>query len=140
MLIEDGKIIEDGLRKVRYDVNDLLEEMRSAGYFNIDSIAYAIMETSGRVSFLPKDSDSPVTKKDMNLKILPSCLVSNVVIDGKVMENNLKAINKDVNWLMHEFSVLGFNVDDILLATVDSNYKLMVYEKGVKSIYDTVLE
>ena len=140
MLIEDGKIIEDGLKKVRFDINDLMEEMRNAGYFDISSIAYAIMETSGRVSFLPKDDSMPITKKDMDLKIVPSSLVCNAIIDGNIMINNLRAINKDREWMMHELKVMGKKLDDILLATVDSNYKVSLYEKGIKSKYDTIFE
>lgn len=140
MLIEDGKIIEDGLKKVRFDINDLMEEMRNAGYFDISSIAYAIMETSGRVSFLPKDDSMPITKKDMDLKIVPSSLVCNAIIDGNIMINNLRAINKDREWMMHELKVMGKKLDDILLATVDSNYKVSIYEKGIKSKYDTIFE
>lgn len=140
MLIEDGKIIEDGLKKVRFDINDLMEEMRNAGYFDISSIAYAIMETSGRVSFLPKDDSMPITKKDMDLKIVPSSLVCNAIIDGNIMINNLRAINKDREWMVHELKVMGKKLDDILLATVDSNYKVSIYEKGIKSKYDTIFE
>lgn len=140
MLIEDGKIIEDGLKKVRFDINDLMEEMRNAGYFDISSIAYAIMETSGRVSFLPKDDSMPITKKDMDLKIVPSSLVCNAIIDGNIMINNLRAINKDREWMMHELKVMSKKLDDILLATVDSNYKVSIYEKGIKSKYDTIFE
>ena len=140
MLIEDGKIIEDGLKKVRFDINDLMEEMRNAGYFDISSIAYAIMETSGRGSFLPKDDSMPITKKDMDLKIVPSSLVCNAIIDGNIMINNLRAINKDREWMVHELKVMGKKLDDILLATVDSNYKVSIYEKGIKSKYDTIFE
>lgn len=141
MIIEDGKIIEEGLKKVKFDINDLMEEMRGAGYFNVDEVAYAVMETNGKLSFLPKDDNKPVTKKDMNLKIIPSNLVANVVIDGKVMVNNLKALNKDEKWLYHELKVLGYNdLDEIILVTLDINDKVMIYKKGEKSKYDTIFE
>ena len=141
MIIEDGKIIEEGLKKVKFDINDLMEEMMGAGYFNVDEVAYAVMETNGKLSFLPKDDNKPVTKKDMNLKIIPSNLVANVVIDGKVMVNNLKALNKDEKWLYHELKVLGYNdLDEIILVTLDINDKVMIYKKGEKSKYDTIFE
>ena len=65
MIVENGKIIEKGLEKAKFDINDLLEEARNAGYFNLEEIEYAIMESNGRISFLPSDKDKPVTKKDM---------------------------------------------------------------------------
>ena len=141
IIIENGKIIEEGLKKVKFDINDLMEELRGAGYFNIDEVAYAVMETNGKISFLPKDGDKPVTKKDMDLKIIPSSLVANIIIDGKIMMNNLKAMNKDEKWLSHELKVLGYkDLDEILLATLDSNDKIMVYKKGISAKYDTIFE
>lgn len=141
IIIENGKIIEEGLKKVKFDINDLMEELRGAGYFNIDEVAYAVMETNGKISFLPKDGDKPVTKKDMDLKIIPSSLVANIIIDGKIMMNNLKVMNKDEKWLSHELKVLGYkDIDEILLATLDSNDKIMVYKKGISAKYDTIFE
>ena len=141
IIIENGKIIEEGLKKVKFDINDLMEELRGAGYFNIDEVAYAVMETNGKISFLPKDEEKPVTKKDMDLKIIPSSLVANIIIDGKIMMNNLKAMNKDEKWLSHELKVLGYkDLDEILLATLDSNDKIMVYKKGISDKYDTIFE
>ena len=141
IIIENGKIIEEGLKKVKFDINDLMEELRGAGYFNIDEVAYAVMETNGKISFLPKDEEKPVTKKDMDLKIIPSSLVANIIIDGKIMMNNLKAMNKDEKWLSHEHKVLGYkDIDEILLATLDSNDKIMVYKKGISAKYDTIFE
>ena len=141
IIIENGKIIEEGLKKVKFDINDLMEELRGAGYFNIDEVAYAVMETNGKISFLPKDEAKPVTKKDMDLKIIPSSLVANIIIDGKIMMNNLKAMNKDEKWLSHELKVLGYkDLDEILLATLDSNDKIIVYKKGISAKYDTIFE
>lgn len=141
IIIENGKIIEEGLKKVKFDINDLMEELRGAGYFNIDEVAYAVMETNGKISFLPKDEEKPVTKKDMDLKIIPSSLVANIIIDGKIMMNNLKVMNKDEKWLSHELKVLGYkDIDEILLATLDSNDKIMVYKKGISAKYDTIFE
>lgn len=141
IIMENGKIIEEGLKKVKFDINDLMEELRGAGYFNIDEVAYAVMETNGKISFLPKDEEKPVTKKDMDLKIIPSSLVANIIIDGKIMMNNLKAMNKDEKWLSHELKVLGYkDLDEILLATLDSNDKIMVYKKGISAKYDTIFE
>ena len=141
IIIENGKIIEEGLKKVKFDINDLMEELRGAGYFNIDEVAYAVMETNGKISFLPKDEEKLVTKKDMDLKIIPSSLVANIIIDGKIMMNNLKAMNKDEKWLSHELKVLGYkDLDEILLATLDSNDKIMVYKKGISAKYDTIFE
>ena len=141
VLVEKGKIIESGLKKSKIDVNDLLMVARENGYFNLDEIDYALMEVNGNISFLPKEKDKPVTKKDMKIKCSNEGLTVNAIIDSKYMANNMKAINKDKEWLDHELKVNGYdNYDNILLATIDNNYKVTIYEKNVKPDKNTVLE
>lgn len=141
VLVEKGKIIESGLKKSKIDVNDLLMEARENGYFNLDEIDYALMEVNGNISFLPKEKEKPVTKRDMKIKCSNEGLTVNAIIDSKFMVNNMKAINKDKEWLDHELKVIGYdNYDNILLATIDNNYKVTIYEKNVKPDKNTVLE
>ena len=141
VLVEKGKIIESGLKKSKIDVNDLLMEARENGYFNLDEIDYALMEVNGNISFLPKEKEKPVTKKDIKIKCSNEGLTVNAIIDSKYMVNNMKAINKDKEWLDHELKVNGYdNYDNILLATIDNNYKVTIYEKNVKPDKNTVLE
>jgi uncharacterized membrane protein YcaP (DUF421 family) len=141
VLVEKGKIIESGLKKSKIDVNDLLMVARENGYFNLDEIDYALMEVNGNISFLPKENDKPVTKRDMKIKCNSEGLTVNAIIDSKYMVNNMKAINKDKEWLDHELKVNGYdNYDNILLATIDNNYKVTIYEKNVKPDKNTVLE
>lgn len=141
VLVEKGKIIESGLKKSKIDVNDLLMVARENGYFNLDEIDYALMEVNGNISFLPKEKEKPVTKKDMKIKCNNEGLTVNAIIDSKYMVNNMKAINKDKEWLDHELKVNGYdNYDNILLATIDNNYKVTIYEKNVKPDKNTVLE
>lgn len=141
VLVEKGKIIESGLKKSKIDVNDLLMEARENGYFNLDEIDYALMEVNGNISFLPKEKEKPMTKRDMKIKCSNEGLTVNAIIDSKYMVNNMKAINKDKEWLDHELKVNGYdNYDNILLATIDNNYKVTIYEKNVKPDKNTVLE
>ena len=141
VLVENGKIIESGLKKSKIDVNDLLMEARENGYFNLDEIDYALMEVNGNISFLPKEKEKPATKRDMKIKCSNEGLTVNAIIDGKYMVNNMTAINKDKEWLDHELKVKGYNsYDNILLATIDNNYKVTIYEKNVKPNKNTVLE
>ena len=141
VLVEKGKIIESGLKKSKIDVNDLLMVARENGYFNLDEIDYALMEVNGNISFLPKEKEKPVTKKDMKIKCNNEGLTVNAIIDSKYMANNMKAINKDKEWLDHELKVNGYdNYDNILLAMINNNYKVTIYEKNVKPDKNTVLE
>lgn len=131
MIIQNGKILIDNMRKVKIDINDLLEECRTEGYFDISQIEYALMEANGHISILPKGENLPVTIKDMNLKVQKQGLCANLVIDGKIMNENLKNVHKDEDWLRKELKIKGYKeLDNILLATLDINEKLVIYEKN----------
>ena len=141
ILMEKGKIIEGGLRKNKLNLNELQEEARSCGYFDLSEIDCAVMESTGKVSFLPKEENKPVTKKDMDIKCNKDGLVANIIIDEEIMITNLKVMNKTEKWLKQQLKVLGYDgPKGILLATLDNNDKLIIYKKGVKSEKSTVLE
>ena len=131
MIIQDGKILEKNLRKVKFDINDMLEEVREAGYFDLSQIKYAVMEVNGTLSILPYAEYRPLTPRDMKIKVPKEGLCANVIIDSKIMHNNLKSINKDEKWLNKNLKSKGYNdISKILLATVDINDKLDVYENN----------
>lgn len=141
IIMENGKIIESGLKKCKLDINDFLAEARTKGYFDLNEVDTAIMEINGSISFLPKEKDKPSSKSDVNAKLDNNGMPANVIIDSKYMKNNLKAIGKDEKWLKHELKVLGYkNYDDILLATCDNNDKVIIYKKNVSPTKNTILE
>lgn len=137
ILIEKGLIYKKNLRKCKLELNDVLTLARNQGYFNIADIEYAIMENNGKVSFLQKSSARPVTCSDMNIITQPDSLVCNVIIDGKVMPQNLRHSGKDNAWLDQQLKAQGYNdYKDIMLATIDGNDNLCVY-KAVNEENDT---
>jgi len=141
ILIQNGKLIEKNLKKVKFDVNELLEECRVNGYFDLTQIEYALMEANGKLSILPKGEYNPVTIKDMKLKANKQDLVANIVIDSRIMHNNLKNMKKDIVWLEQELKIKGYKtLDNILLATLDNNDKLVVYERNNHDKIHNVLE
>lgn len=141
ILIEKGNLIESGLKKSKIDVNDLLTEARSQGYFKLEDIEYAIMETNGKISFMLANKNTPITKKDMLDKINKESLVANVIIDSKLLDKNLKEMNKDKKWLDNALKVQGYNnYNNIMLATLDINDKVVVYKKNIKSKKSSILE
>lgn len=131
IIIQDGKIIKKNLKKVRFDINDMLEEVREAGYFDLSQVQYAVMEANGTLSILPYPEYRPLTPKDMSIKVDKEGLCSNVIIDSKIMHNNLKNINKDEKWLNNKLKARGYSdISKILLATVDINNNLTIYENN----------
>lgn len=99
ILIERGTIIEDELRRIRYNINDLLEQLRLKNFSNVEDVNYAILETSGQLSVIPKEEKMPVTLKDMNLKAKTQHLPVTVIIDGRIISDNLYKIGLSNNWL-----------------------------------------
>lgn len=97
ILMENGKIIESGLKKSKLDINDFLAEARTQGYFDLNEIDTAIMEINGSISFLLKEKDKPSNKSDVNAKLSNSGIPANVIIDSNYMENNMEAMGKDRN-------------------------------------------
>lgn len=141
IIIQNGAFVLKNLKKIKFDMNDFLETARNAGYFDVSQIKYAIMEADGKISFLPKEEYLPVTNKDMNLKPSNQGLCANVIIDGKIMKKNLENINKDESWLIKNLKVKGYNdLKDILLATIDVNEKLVVFNKKDVSDVKNILE
>ena len=130
ILIDNGKILKNSLRKEGIDINDLQEEARQSGYFDLSKINYAILETTGKISFLPYIKEEPVTKKDMKIKAINESLCANIIIDGIILENNLINMKKDESWLNKELKKNGYkDYKNIMLLTLDNNEKIMIYPK-----------
>lgn len=134
ILIDKGKIIEKNMYKEGIDINDLQESARQNGYFNLNKINYAILEVNGNISFMPKSENEVVTKKDIKLKTKEEGLVSNIIIDSTLLEDNLNNINKNKTWLDKELKKKGYkNYNNILLLTIDNNYNIVIYDKNIDS-------
>lgn len=131
IIIQNGKFVYRNLKKIKLDINDFLKTARIAGYFDVTKIKYAIMEANGSVSFLLNDGDNPLTVNDAGITPKKMGLQINVIIDGRIMKNNLASINHDEAWLLKQLKVFGIkDYDKVLLATVDSKTdKLSVYQK-----------
>ncbi len=141
IIIENGKLIEKALKKVKLDMNDLLEECRVAGYFDLSQIESAVMEVNGNLSILPKVDYRPVTVGDMKLKVEPESLCANVIIDGKLMPNNLEAMKKTEPWLQKQLQKQGYySYEDLLLVTLDKNDQVKVYERNKEKEIIKILE
>lgn len=137
IIIQNGKILEENMKKVKLDINDMLEEVRSNGYFDLSQVEYAIMETNGKLSVLPKSNYRPITPNDMNIKVNKEGLCANIIIDGKIMYNNLSYVNKSKQWLLSQLKHQHQgDISKILLATLDINDNLVIYlrNKDEKSL------
>ena len=131
IIIQDGKLIRKNMKKVRLDMNNLLEEARIKGYFDISQIQYGVMEANGEMSFLPYAEYQPLTPKVMNQKVTRNFLTGNVIIDGKIMKQNLKKFGKEESWLKKQLQDKGIsNMKEIFLATLDETGKLTLFREN----------
>ena len=128
-LIVNGKINKENMAKNKITINILQTEARLMGYFNLDEINTAILEPSGMISFEPKEKEKPATKKDMGVSSKDKGLVYNLIIDGKILEDNLKHVKKTEKWLKQQLKVQGKKLEEILLLTIDSEEKINIYSK-----------
>lgn len=117
VLISDGEIDYVNLKKSKLDVNALLGMCRVAGYFDIDDVAYAVFETGGELSILPRSDRRPATTGELNVKTDKARLVLPFVIDGIVFDDALKRAGKSREWLLKKLR--DEDVKRVLLACYD---------------------
>lgn len=131
IMIYNGKIIESALKKNNFDINDLVLNCRNKGYFNLEEIAFAILESNGQLSIMPKSQNAPLTPKDMAIPTEQSALEYNLIIDGVILEKNLKSYGKDEQWINAQLKSQGVkSARQVLLATGDNNNNLRIYLKS----------
>ncbi|MFL6558122.1 MAG: YetF domain-containing protein [Bacillus sp. (in: firmicutes)] len=127
VVIRKGQISYLSLKKLRLDINQLQSLIRQQGYFSIQEVEYAIMETNGKVSVLPKsDYDTP-KKGDLNLPSMSVILPVTIIIDGEVIYDNLKDAGFDETWLKDQLAMQNItNHKDVLYAEWLQNQPLYV--------------
>jgi uncharacterized membrane protein YcaP (DUF421 family) len=128
ILIQNGKIVKENLKKTKFTINKLLEECRIKDVFDITEVEFAILETNGQISIQKKSQHQPATPKDMNIPTSYKGLCLNVIIDGQIIEEHLEMANHDINWILDELKKK--NVPDIrkvLLAYFDSCDQFIVH-------------
>lgn len=130
-VIYDGKINYKQLKRSKIDVNDLLSMLREKGFFDIEDVAYAIFETSGQLSVLPKGNQRPVVAEDIDTTITQAELTNVLVVDGEISYSGLSEVNQNEGWLLDKLKIKSKEeLDNILLATYDSqNDKVNVHTK-----------
>lgn len=107
IVIMKGKIMENVLRKMKFRASDIMVMLRNQGVFNLNEVDYAIIETNGNLSVLKKPEYLPLTPKDMNIKVKPTGISTELVYDGILIEENLKEMNKDKKWLLNQLKKHG---------------------------------
>jgi len=129
ILIYRGKIDERVLKKEKFTINELQERLREKDIFNLKDIEYAILETSGQITVIQKSDKRNLTPRDLNIKTEYEGIPYDLVIDGKVMYDNLKKLGKDYNWLIQELKKFKTKPKDTLIATVNGKGEIFCQAK-----------
>ncbi len=133
ILIEKGKINQDELTRLRYNITDLLEQLRLKNMPNIADVEYAILETSGKLSIIPKSLKRPVNPEDLDLDIPYEGLPITLIVDGVLKETNLSRLNLTQEWLRYELNKNGLqDWKQVFLASIDSSGRLYLQPKSKK--------
>ena len=132
ILIYRGKINEKALKKERFTINELQERLRGSDVFNLGDVEYAILETSGEITVIQKPEKRTPTPEDFNMTPEYEGIPYDLVIDGKIMYKNLKAIGKNYEWLKKQLQKFNIQPEQALVVTLDGKGQIFCQKKEEK--------
>lgn len=131
VVIENGKIISENLKTTRLRLDNLLMLLRENDAFSIADVEYAVLETDGKLSVLKKSQKQPVTPSDLNISTAYIGLSIDIIMDGKVMEENLRGANLDKAWLLQKLKAQNYRcVEDVFYAGLDTSGNLHISSRN----------
>ena len=136
ILYDNGTLFKENFKKAKIDLNEFLSQSRTNGYFNLSDIKTALLEQNGKISFLPYSDKRPANASDFNIKPNEEGISTNLILDGKIMVENLKELKLDKVWLNETLQKQGITkIDNIFLATYNVDGNLSVYlTNNVKNV------
>jgi len=129
ILIYRGKIDEEVLKKERFTINELQERLRGNNIVNIGDVEYAILETSGQVTVIQKPNKRMTIPEDFGIEPEYEGIPYDLVVDGKIMYDNLKLIQKNAEWLKKQVNKFGFEPEEALIVTLDGKGQIFCQKK-----------
>ena len=131
VLIREGHVLQDEMRRTRFTVDELIEDLRQQGVVDLSTVEYAVLETNGQLSVLLYPEHQPLTPKTaQNKKLRSSGLPTVIISDGRLLENNLRRLGLDQTWLRRRLAENGLpSVAAVFLMQVDQNHQLYYIKK-----------
>lgn len=130
IVIENGLIIEETMQRLRYDIDELNSHLRQQGILDPAEVQYAILETTGDLSVIKKSDYQPVTRQDLNLQKPDPAFPVEIIMDGIMIEHNLRKKNLSRRWLEQELTSIGIaDVSEVTYAVIDSKGQLFINQK-----------
>src|SRR5690625_1358836 len=126
IIIKEGKIMEDNMKKERFTTEDLLYHLRSQKIFEVGDVEFALLEPTGELTVLPKTDQTPVTAKNLNIKTPAKREPQTVIMDGNMMLEPLATLSLNPKWLKTELEKMNVTIENVFLGQVDSDGQLTV--------------
>ena len=128
IVMDNGKLYRENLKKAKLNLSEFMVMCRQQGYFDLAGIQTAIYEYSGTLTILPASTKRPVTPEDMSLAPEQEFLFTEVIMDGRILDENLKRMGLDDVWLKKQLSQQNYSSEkEVFLALCDKNKNLSVY-------------
>ncbi|MCM0648349.1 DUF421 domain-containing protein [Clostridium swellfunianum] len=133
-VVDNGIIVEDNMKKIRLTVNELMMKLREKNAFSLSDVEFAIMETDGQLSVLPKPEKKPLTPYDMKVQATSTGLERDIIIDGQLLKENLISTGLDERWLELQLKTHNiYTASEVFYAGMDNNKKLYISKKNAGS-------
>lgn len=130
VLIANGVINQEEMRRLRFTIDDLMEELRLCGFMSVGEVAWAVLETNGKLSVFPTSENKPVTAGMMKLSPADGGLPETVITDGTVLQDSLKKTGHNGMWLQKQLNGVKLTIDKVFLMTVDTQGKTVIIPKA----------
>lgn len=128
ILMDHGKLYRENFKKAKLDLSEFMVMCRQQGYFDLNDIQTAVFEFNGKLSILPVSYKRPANPQDLNLSPAPASIQAEVIMDGRVLGENLKRMGLDDNWLRKQLTAQGYKKpQEVFLALCDNNHQLTVF-------------
>ena len=128
ILMDGGKLYRENLEKAKLDLSEFMVMCRQQGYFNLNDIQTAVFEFNGQLSILPVSSKRPANPQDLNLTLPTETIQTEVIMDGRILEENLHRMGFNEKWLEKRLRVQGYKrPDEIFLALWDEQNQLTLF-------------
>lgn len=127
VVIANGKILKENMKRIRYDLGELMAQLRQQGVLDVDEVQYAIFEITGDLSVIKKSADEPPSRTDLGISSGQTSYPIELIADGAVLMENLERHQLSRSWLDGELALQGVeDVGDVLYAVIDSKGKLFI--------------
>ena len=129
IIMNNQKLYRKNMKKAKLELSEFMIMCRKEGYFNLEDIQTAVFECNGELTILPTSSKRPLNPEDICLTPEPEYISTEVIMDGRILDENLKRMGLDKIWLNKQLEKQGYkNAKEVFLGVCDSNNKLTLYK------------